>query len=278
LALCAALSFGCATGSYQRRASVVEYLYPRGTPAVPPTDVTLHLPLAVGIAFAPAKNNYGSDVFDERQRRDLLEKIAKAFRDRPQISRVDVLSGTDLTPGGSFENLDQIAAMQGIDVVVLLSYEQVQFEDMRRSSLTYWTIVGAYIVEGQENETSTVLDASVLDIRSRALLFRASGTSKVKRGSTAVDSSSEMRNASTEGFEVATKELIENLSSTLEAFREQARAGHVRGAGTPAITVTSAGTGDGGGGGSGAGATGALEALAAGVLALGAAAAQRKRA
>jgi len=43
-----------------------------------------------------------------------------------------------------------------------------------------------------------VLDASVLDIRSRALLFRASGTSKVKRGSTAVDSSSEMRNASTE--------------------------------------------------------------------------------
>jgi rhombotail lipoprotein len=274
LSACSVLTLGCATGSYQRRASVVDYLYPKGVPAQPPTDVALSLPLSVGIAFAPSQPNYGENAFDERQRRELLEKIANAFRDRPEIKRVDVLSGTDLTLGGGFDNLDQIAAMQGIDVAVLISYEQVQFEDMRRLSLTYWTIVGAYVIEGQENETSTVLDASVFDIRSRALLFRGSGTSKVKRGSTMVDSTTELRKASHEGFEKATSDLIEKLAASLEAFREQARSGHVRGEGTPAVTVSSQATG----GGTGAGATGALEALAAGLLAFGAAAAQRKRA
>ena len=278
LSACSVLTFGCATGSSQRRASVVDYLYPKGVPAQPPTDVALNLPLSVGIAFAPTQHEYGEIVFDERQRRELLERIANAFRGRPEIKRVDVLSGNDLTPGGGFDNLDQVAAMQGLDVAVLISYDQVQFEDMRRSSLTYWTIVGAYIIEGQENETSTVLDANVFDIKSRALLFRASGASRVKRGSTAVDSTQELRKASHDGFEKATKELIEKLGASLETFREQARSGHVRGEGTPAVTVTSQGTGGGTGGGTGAGATGELEALAAGLLAFGAAAAQRKRA
>ncbi len=39
--------------------------------------------------------------------------------------------------------------------------------------------MGAYVVKGEKNETRTLMDAVVYDIRSRALLFRASGESGI---------------------------------------------------------------------------------------------------
>jgi rhombotail lipoprotein len=277
LVLGVALALGCAAAPAQRRASVVDYLYPQGAPAQPPSDVALELPVVVGLAFAPGPGAAGGEnVFDERLKRELLEKIAAAFRNLPEIERVEILTGTDLTAGGGFANLDQVAAMHALDLALLISYEQVQFEDLKRSSWTYWTIVGAYVIEGQQNETSTVLDASLFDIRSRTLLLRASGTSKLTRSATSVDASRAMRRASSAGFASATDDLIAELAVGLEAFREQAKSGRVRGAGTPAITVTSSGAAAEGG--TGAGAVGAVESLGALLLAVGAATARRKRA
>ena len=43
--------------------------------------------------------------------------------------------------------------MFGIDVIVLLSYDQVQFRDEGLLSLTYWTVVGAYTIPGEKNDT-----------------------------------------------------------------------------------------------------------------------------
>ncbi len=48
--------------------------------------------------------------------------------------------------------------MYDIDVIALVSYDQVQFTDGSFLSLTYWTIVGAYVVAGEKNDTSTMLD------------------------------------------------------------------------------------------------------------------------
>jgi rhombotail lipoprotein len=271
LPLAALVIAGCTTTSTQRRANVLEYLYPQGTPALPPSDIRLDLPLRVGIAFAPTQSH--ESVFDETSKRDLLEQVAAAFRGTDGIQSVDVIPTTDLRPGGGFENLDQVAAMHGLEVMALVSYDQVQFDEARKSSITYWTIVGAYVIEGNRNETRTVLDASVFDIPSRALLFRASGSSSIKDSSTAVESSRKLRSASREGFQEAATDLIADLSVALEGFREQAKAGYVRGAGTPAVSFT----GESGSGGSGAGALGALELAAAGLLLASGARALRKQ-
>ena len=70
--------------------------------------------------------------------------------------------------------------MFNVDVVVLLSYDQMQFSDNNRLSVFYWTIVGGYLVNGSQYDVSTLVDASVFDVASRQLLFRAPGTSQLK--------------------------------------------------------------------------------------------------
>lgn len=40
-----------------------------------------------------------------------------------------------------------------MDVVALVSRDQVQFTDQGLLSLTHWTLVGAYIVPGERNDT-----------------------------------------------------------------------------------------------------------------------------
>ena len=272
VSVCVLIAFaGCYATTSQRRANVVDYLYPQGAEAQPPQDVTLDLPLRVGIAFAPSQDQW-EEVFDEKLKRDLLEQVAAAFRGTDGVQSVEVIPTTDLVPGGSFANLDQVAALYNLEVMALVSYEQVQFDEAKKSSITYWTIVGAYVIEGNRNETRTILDASIFDIGSRTLLFRASGSSSIEEGSTIVDVSKTMRTASRDGFSEATTALIADLQSSLDRFREQAKGGTVRGAGTPAVTVTR----DTGSGGSGAGALGGLE-LAAGLLLLALGARARKK-
>ncbi len=261
----AVLLLACATSTQQHRASSLEFLYPKGAPGAPPSDVVLRLPLRIGIAFPPSNGSWGA-AFDEVQKRELLERVAEAFRGRSEIERVEVIPSLDLRKDGGFENLDQLASMYGLDLFTLVSYEQVQFSEETAASITYWTLVGAYVIKGDRNETRTVMDASVFDLKSRALLFRASGQSEVKRSSTAIDVPRSLREASRQGFEQATSNLIADLDRALVVFREQAKSGTVRGQGTPAIEIASAS--GAGGGGTGAGAAGPFE-IALGLVLIG---------
>ncbi|MBI5433249.1 MAG: rhombotarget lipoprotein [Planctomycetes bacterium] len=240
----------CVAPTVQRKANVVDYLYPSGAAAQPAQDVALQLPLRVGLAFAPTPAYSGNvDDLDEMTRRDLLKRIADAFRDRPEIGAVELLPTSQLTPGGGFENVDQLAKLYGFDVIALVSYEQRQFNEESRSSLMYLTVVGAFMVEGNRNETRTIVDATVFDVRSRALLLHASGASSLAERSTAVDVQRVAREAADAGFVQATDELIAGLNTSLDEFREQAKSGTVRGRGTPALTVNGGVAGAGGFGG-----------------------------
>jgi len=66
-----------------------------------------------------------------------------------------------------------------------VSYDQVQFTDRNALSVLYRTIVGAYVIHGDQYDVQTLVDASVFDVRSRKLLFRALGMSQVKGGASA---------------------------------------------------------------------------------------------
>ena len=220
--LCAALLLsGCASwmeqGSKVQRGSLVEYLYPKGEePALKPATPELHLPLRVGIAFVPGERF--SDL-TEAERNQLLNRVKAAFANRPYISAIEVIPTPYLRARGGFDNLQQAARMFNVEVVALLSYDQVQFNDSNRLSLFYWTIVGAYLVNGDQYDVNTLVDAAVFDVTSRQLLFRAPGTSQIKGSSPMVKFSEVSRAARSEGFRHAVDNLIPQLDRQLENFK-----------------------------------------------------------
>ena len=220
--LCAVLLLsGCASwmeqGSKVQRGSVVEYLYPKGEePTLKPATPELHLPLRVGIAFVPGERF--SDL-TEAERNQLLNRVKAAFANRPYISAIEVIPTPYLRARGGFDNLQQAARMFNVEVVALLSYDQVQFNDSNRLSLFYWTIVGAYLVNGDQYDVNTLVDAAVFDVTSRQLLFRAPGTSQIKGSSPMVKFSEVSRAARGEGFRQAVDNLIPQLDRQLENFK-----------------------------------------------------------
>lgn len=231
LTLSLALVAGCAGQQVRNRSSVVDYLYPNTQVAVQPDIPVLNLPIKVGIAFVPEhgsrttgmsfwSGSFGSSLTEEKKTA-LLTRIADHFKSQKFVSEIEVIPSAYLTPGGSFANLDQIRTMYGADVIALVSYDQVQFTDESFLSFTYWTLIGAYLVSGEKNDTSTMVDTAVYDIASRKMLFRAPGTSNVKGRSTPVNLSEELRDDSAKGFELATDAMIVNLDQQLTLFRNK---------------------------------------------------------
>lgn len=232
LALAAAAGFsGCMawqTGQRAQGTSVMQYLYPDQQGRVETTRIPeLNLPLRVGVAFVPSSANerdyrYQTGVGPtEQERAALVAKVAERFKALPYIAKVEHIPSAYLRPEGGFANLDQIGSMFGVDVIALIAYDQVQFTDQNFLSLAYWTIVGAYVVKGEQNDTQTLMDAVVYDISSRSLLFRAPGTSQVKAGATSVGLETRLREDSQRGFRQATDNMVENLEAELAAFRDR---------------------------------------------------------
>jgi rhombotail lipoprotein len=236
LSLYLVLVSACVVQHRQLKSNALEFLYPEQTEAVPPRDVALKLPVRVGVGFAPAQGTQRAG-FTETQKQALLERIAEAFRDREGIASVEAIPSTFLSPKGGFDNVDRLVPALGIDLIALVSYDQFQFSESGRSSWAYWTLVGAYLVKGEKNETRTMMNTVVYDIPSRVMLFNASGQSSVKGKSLPVQIEKALRERSEQGFEEATDDLIASLSTAIDAFQAQAATGSVRGPGTPAIEM-----------------------------------------
>jgi rhombotail lipoprotein len=171
----------------------------------------------------PEAGERAASTLTEARKRQLLENVADHFRDRDFIRSIEIIPSAYLRPKGGFPNLDQLRTMYGIDVVALVSYDQVQFTDENFMSLAYWTIVGAYFVRGEKNSTHTMVDAVIMDIPSRKLLFRAPGTSFVNRSATPANLSARLREDAERGFEEAVVEMISNLDQELVVFQERVR-------------------------------------------------------
>ncbi|MCR4300474.1 MAG: rhombotarget lipoprotein [Sulfuricaulis sp.] len=226
---------GCATGQTRHATSTVDYLYPNTKdPIVTPGIPVLTLPMRVGIAFVPGDGggNYGRGlmavrnqrfILTEKKKMDLMQEVANHFKKYAYVKDIELIPSAYLTPRGSFANLDQLRTMYGVDVVALLSYDQVQFTDEGILSFTYWTIIGAYVVPGERNDTHTMLDAVVYDIKSRKMLFRAPGTHHIKGKATLVNLSEKLRANSEEGFNEAAKGMITNLDQQLAVFKEKVK-------------------------------------------------------
>lgn len=221
---------GCVLPSrtQHQSSSVVEFLSPGGEqPFEQPATPALSLPLRVGVAFVPSTMRpyqHTAETFPATQKKVLLEKVADQFESLPFVTSIEEIPDAYLRSGGSFANLDQIQALLGVDVIVLIAHDQMQGRVEDEWSFAYWTLVGAYIVEASRNETHTLMEAVVYDIRSRSLLFRAPGASVIKDRSTLVRSARELQNASEDGFTQAAEDLTLNLEDQLERFTERLKA------------------------------------------------------
>lgn len=222
----AATAVGCTLltpREHHTSASVVDYLYAdAAAPAVTPGTPLLRLPLRVGIAFVPSRA-LASATLTEVRKREMLQRVADHFKQYDFVKSIEVIPTDYLQPRGGFTNLDQIRALYGVDVIALVSYDQVQFTDEGLLSLTYWTIVGAYVVPGEKNDTQTLLDTVVMDISSRRMLFRAPGTDRITGRATLVNASEQLRADSGASFDTASQKMIDNLDQELARFREKVK-------------------------------------------------------
>lgn len=240
LTACAGL-YG-STGRQGVSSSLVDYLYPQGETPPPQGGVIPHLqiPLAVGLAFVPSQSS-STQVLSEAQRMKLLNDVKATFQGRDFIREIAVIPDAYLRSGRGFDALEQTARLYGLDVMALVSYDQVAHSAETTSSFLYWTIVGAYVVKGNKNDVQTFVDTAVFDVATRKLLFRAPGVNEVKSSSTLVDVERDVRAAQQKGFELAMADMTVNLDKELSTFKERIKSdGSVR--------VTRVGGAEGGGG------------------------------
>lgn len=218
---------GCAswlpTTGAKQVASTVDYLYPNAkeAPQMKAGVTTLRPPIRVGIAFVPGGGM--RDGLPEADKLKLLERVKAAFAKYPFIGGIEVIPTTYLQPKGGFTNLEQVARMFDVEVMALLSYDQVQFNDSNALSVLYWTIIGAYVIHGDQYDIQTLVDASVFDVQSRKLLFRAPGTSQIKGSASMAGFSEQSRGARLAGYNQAIDEMIPRLQAELDGFKERVK-------------------------------------------------------
>ena len=202
--------------------SLVDYLYPNGE--IPPefdkNIPNLQLPLRVGLAFVPARSN-NIEGLSEANKNSLLEKVRQSFSTREFIKEITIVPDTYLRSGSGFQTVDQVSRLYGLDVIALVSYDQVVHVDDTKSSILYWTVVGAYFVKGSKNDVQTFVDTAIFDIKTHKLLFRAPGLNNIEATSTLINSPEEMRKAREESFTLAMSDMTKNLGGELDKFKER---------------------------------------------------------
>src|SRR6202795_2194793 len=215
-------------GASQTRnsSSLVNFLYPDGR-SLPASNTIpeLHVPLRVGLAFLPSQASYGPAALDAAQKEVLLGRIRQRFSSRKFVSEIVVVPDYYLANARGFAGLDGVQRLYNVDLMALVSYDQVTHTDDNKWSLGYLTIVGAYILRGSTQDTATLVDLAVVDPATRSLGLRAGGTHTWHGTSTLIDADRNSRAAGAAGFDKATDEMISNFDTALTAFEADVHAG-----------------------------------------------------
>jgi rhombotail lipoprotein len=225
---------GCADlaclGSCHRHAqnstSLVEFLYPTGlTPPATDTQPELHLPLRVGLAFLPSAGIEAENGLDAAHKEALLEAIRKRFISRKFVADIVVIPDYYLRGNAGFEGLQGVQRLYSVDLMALVSYDQVAHEDDNNWSIGYVTIVGAYVLKGTRHDVSTLVDLAVVDPATHSLVLRAGGFDTRGGNVSLVRESVELRNAATAGYDAATLQMIEHFDEALRKFESDVHEG-----------------------------------------------------
>jgi rhombotail lipoprotein len=151
----------------------------------------------------------------------LLEQVKSNFMDREYIAHIEVIPDTYLRSSNGVTGMQQVARLYSMDVMALVSYDQVAVSEENPSGILYWTIVGSYFIKATSNEVQTFVDTAVFDVDTARLLFRAPGAHAMSDRSTLVEAGEVVRRAKDESFAAAMDEMTANLAVELDGFRER---------------------------------------------------------
>jgi rhombotail lipoprotein len=207
---------------------LVSFLY-GSDQRVPGRDevVTLQLPIRVGLAFLPTRSGNPDEGPTPTERERILGSIRNSFSGLPYVSEIVPVPAYyfDVSRSDGMRQLEQLARLQRLDLVALVSYDQRTQVSENRRSFAYLTIVGALVVKGNHNETQTIIDMAVVEPMGRSLVMRAGGISSTANTVTAIDQPGALRKQQRLGFDQATEALIANFRTELTDFESRVRAG-----------------------------------------------------
>jgi rhombotail lipoprotein len=210
----------------QSSTPLVDFLYADGKVPLHDAQPELQLPIRVGVSFLPVGaglRNFQPGAVD---RDKVLNALRENFKSLPYVNEIVIVPNHYLHAGSDgLAQIEQLSRLYQFDLFALVSYDQIQDSSQNARSLAYLTIVGAYFVRGDRNETHTLLDVAVIDPKSRAMVMRAGGTSALKGNVTALDADKHSVAQSSRGFEVATEQLIVSFSRELTDFEQRVRDG-----------------------------------------------------
>jgi rhombotail lipoprotein len=175
----------------------------------------LSLPASVAILFVPGKEGYGSIPYTGLYQAS--EKLKQQLLNNPKyISSVTIIQADETKNKIS---LEEIRASYAADIVIILSYQQDQRNSQAGAAgLMDVSIVGAFIVPGVETKTITLVDAKVIHIPNKALIFRTSEVDERSKYSTSYGVDSSVKEESINGLLAATGELGNSLNKALIKF------------------------------------------------------------
>jgi rhombotail lipoprotein len=228
LAGCEMMGMGChhCRSDSQNSSSLVEFLYPNGRrPPATNSIPALQLPVRVGLAFLPSRNGATAPGLEAARREALLDRIRQRFARRKFVSQIVIVPDYYLSGNRGFDGLNGVQRLYNVDVLALVSYDQVSYRDDNTWSLGYLTIVGAYVMKGTRHDVTTLMDLAVVDPASRSILLRAGGTDERHGTTTLVSESRQTRESRTEGFDQATDQLIDHFDTALTQFEADVREG-----------------------------------------------------
>lgn len=232
IALALLLMAGCAgmfphnSHRHTRSSSLVEFLYAGDAPPARNSQPILELPLTVGVSFLPSAR--GVAPLDEADKNRVLEQVRERFRSRAFVREIVVIPDYYLAGQHGFEGLAALQRLYDLDLVALVSYDQVSRQESNELSLAYLTIVGAYLLPGTSQGVTTMVDLAVVDPVSRSLVLRAAGMDTRQGISTDVSANRMLRSRSAGSLQAAAGQMIERFDAELVRFERSVREGTSR--------------------------------------------------
>lgn len=207
---------------HSKTTSLVGFLYPDGKIPNDLSSPVLRLPLRIGLAYIPenGRNNH----IEPAVKLQLLNNIKQQFEGLRYVQSIEIIPQMYVSGGRKSNQLQQIQQLYQLDVMALVSYDQIVNRKENLLAVTYLTIVGNYIFPGSHFKVSTLLDMALIDLKTKRLLFRAAGSHGSKGATAEAYTRHQYDQHQNNGFVVAMNQLTVNLSHELQAFEQRLRA------------------------------------------------------
>jgi rhombotail lipoprotein len=212
---------------HDRSSSLVEFLYPDG--AVPKQEATpvLELPITVGVAFLPYATGQ-STMLDDADKNRILQRVRERFESRKFVREIVPIPDYYLRGQRGFAGLAALQRLYNLDLVALVSHDQVARQQGNELSLTYLTIVGAYLFPGTSQHVNSMLDLAVVHPASGSLVLRAAGMDSREGVSTDVGAAGRLRERGVASLHAAADQMMDNFDTELQRFEARVRDGTAR--------------------------------------------------